>query len=89
MENDALIKELSAVWTAETGLDAPYPRTITRWLAEAPAEDVKSAIRKTGRAVKKAAGGDRPFSLGSAASYTSNVLGNRVGARSATVETVR
>jgi hypothetical protein len=85
MENDTLIDELSALWESETGLTLPYPGAFKRWLASAQYQDVQSAIRKTGRAVKKAAGGDRPFVTGPAVSYCSNVLGNRVSARSATV----
>jgi hypothetical protein len=88
MENE-LINELSALWEAETGLPVPYPGTIPRWLASAPAGDVAAAIKKTARSVRKAAGTDRPFVTGNAVSYTSNILNNASAQRSAVVQAAR
>jgi hypothetical protein len=78
--------ELAKLWESKTGLDEPSVGTFTHLLYTAPAGDVAAAIRKTGRAVRRAAGGDRPFSVGSAVSYCRTVLGSRASARSATVE---
>jgi hypothetical protein len=86
MENDTLINELSALWEYETGLPVCRAGAITRWLTIAPAGDVAAAIRKTARAVRKAAGTDRPFVVGNAVSYCSNVLNNAGAQRSAVVQ---
>jgi hypothetical protein len=82
-------QEIARLWESETTLWAPHSATILRWLTIAPAEDVAAAIKKTARAVRKAAGTDRPFVIGNAVSYTSNILNNASAQRSAVVQAAR
>jgi hypothetical protein len=82
-------QEIEKFWELETGLPIPHAGTITRWLASAPAANVYEAIKKTARAVRKAAGTDRPFVVGNAVSYTSNILNNACAQRSAVVQAAR
>jgi hypothetical protein len=80
-----LIEEVSQTWIAETGLPAPYEKTVSRWLDENDVEQVFVAVRKTGRKVRAVAGRENEFSLGQAISYTGNILRSAREARSLAV----
>jgi hypothetical protein len=69
-----LEEEVARAWSAETGLEVPFGRTIQRWLDENGVDRVLDAIAKTGRRVRSAAGSEREFSIGQAACYTGNIL---------------
>jgi hypothetical protein len=84
-----LIEEIAQLWTGETGLPLPYPRTTERWISESDADEIFGAIRKTGRKVGSVAGTPNAFSPGAAVAYCSNILRSSSARRSAVVEAVR
>jgi hypothetical protein len=77
-----LIEEIARTWTAETGLPAPYEKTVSRWLAENESSQIFGAIQKTARKVRSVAGREREFSIGQATMYCSNILKTGQEARS-------
>ena len=81
-------------WTNKKSPNSGKPKPVCPYHTRAPLpdgatvqyQDVVSAIRKTGRKVRQAAGSDRPFVTGNAVSYTSNVLASASERRSTTVQ---